>query len=180
MPSGLLSYEGGVYPCLNLKAYNGRLFLMFFQVVLCACIAAIGPQLTESMKTELELASAMVTALTVFFHRMEAAGRYLSEQEASGLMEATTTFLQLYGLLALRAVRQGIARWKATPKFHMLRHLAEDMVSTRINCRSFHCYIDEDFIGHWKKLAVAVPRELMEFRMLTRYLLRLKALHPTQ
>ena len=177
MPAGLLTYEGGVYPCLNLKAYNGRLFLMFFQVVLSACLAAIGPQLTDSMKNELEIASATITALTAFFHRMESAGRYLSEQEASAIMEAITTFLQLYGLLALHAMRHSVARWTATPKFHMLRHMGEDMLTTRINCRSFHCFIDEDFIGHWKKLAIAVPRELMEFRMLTRYLLRLKALH---
>ena len=176
MPAGLLTYEGGIYPCLNLKAYNGRLFLMFFQVVLSASLAAMGPQLTDAMKTELELASGMVTALTVFFHRMEVAGRYLLEQEASALMDATTTFLQLYGVLALHAWRHSVRRWKATPKFHMLRHLAEDMLTTRINARTFHCYIDEDFIGHWKKLAVVVPRELMEFRMLTRYLLRLKAL----
>ena len=174
MAPGLLSYEGGAYPCLSLKAYNGRLFLMFFEVVLRTVLRRGG--LGES-REEVQLASAAVSALVAFFDRMEAAGRYLSANEASGLYEACVQFLNLLQVLALVSLRRSIPRWKIVPKHHMMMHLATGMKVTRYNCRAFHCFIDEDFIGRWKSLSEMVPKELMEFRLLTRYLLRLKALH---
>lgn len=50
------------------------------------------------------------------------------------------------------------------------------MVITRVNCRFNHTFIDEDCIGGAKALARRCHRRLLEFRLLGRFLLRLKTL----
>ena len=69
---------------------------------------------------------------------------------------------------------RGSSRWKAVPKFHSFRRISEDQISTLLNARYFHSFADEDFIGVFKRLVLKVPKELLEFRCLTRSLLRLK------
>ena len=48
------------------------------------------------------------------------------------------------------------------------------MLTTRINCRFNHTYMDEDMLGTCKGLAKKVHRKLLEVRLLGRFLLRLK------
>ena len=128
------------------------------------------------LRKEIQLAFGITNAMVAFLDRMERASRYLTGDQANEMFDACTTFLSLNEILAKVSHDRGVSRWKIVPKHHSLKHLSEDQVRTHLNCRHFHCFIDEDFIGFWKGLVQAVPKELLEFRGLTRYLLRLKVL----
>ena len=54
-------------------------------------------------------------------------------------------------------------------------HILEDVVADRENPRGYHCYIDEDAVLQWKRLAIAAPAPALEERTMTRYLVRLGA-----
>ena len=175
MTGGLLAWEGGAYPSLNLKAYNGRLFVMFFEIVLRRLVSDESLQIDDMLRKELELASGATTALAMFFHVMECSGRYLKEEQAASMEQACCTYLDLSNILALHSIKRLTPRWKAVPKHHFFKHMSENMVQCLYNCRYYQSYFDEDFIGRWKLLCQKVPKGLMELRLLTRYLLRLKA-----
>ncbi|CAE7291040.1 unnamed protein product [Symbiodinium microadriaticum] len=178
MTGGLLSWEGGTYPRLDLKGWNTRLFTAFFYVVLNRLQQ--DTDRTDGMPPlllkELRLAFGAVNAIAAFLDTMERSPRYLSEAQALSMSKACSTFLSLCEILALLSIQRQVPRWKAVPKHHAFKHLAEDQVLTKLNCRFFHSFVDEDFIGFWKGLVQAAPKELLEFRCLTRYLLRLKVL----
>ena len=175
MTAGMLSWEGGAYPSLNLKAWNSRLMLSFFEVVLREMLRQNeSSNMDELLLRELRLASAATTAMASFMDQMERAGRYLEPSEARAMDDACHTFLSLYEILILVSLRRGSPRWKAVPKHHSFRHISEDQMSTLLNARYFHSFSDEDFIGVFKRLVLKVPKELLEFRCLTRSLLRLK------
>ena len=179
MSSGMLSFEsgGGAFPCLSLKAWNGRLMVVFFQVVLQTLCSSrhLQPE-DESLKEELGLASAATTAVTALLHHMETSPRYLTEQQAALMKEACTTYLRLYQVLAFKSAELRWCRWKAIPKMHLLLHLVEDQCKCKYNMRFFGCFQNEDFVGQFKLLVAEVPKELLEYRCMTRFLLRLEAM----
>lgn len=176
MTGGLLTWEGGTYPKLDLKAWNGRLMTAFFHVVLNRLQRdALGNDgMDPLLLKELRLAFGVTNAIVAFLDAMERAPRYLTGDQALDMAKACSTFLSLCEILALLSIQRQVPRWKVVPKHHTFKHLAEDQVRTLLNCRFFHSFVDEDFIGFWKGLVQAVPKELLEFRCLTRYLLRLK------
>ncbi|CAE7508782.1 unnamed protein product [Symbiodinium sp. CCMP2592] len=173
MTSGMLGFEGGAYPSLNLKAWNSRLFVVFFEVVLKELVARDTAAGNELLCKELKLASAATTAMCAFLAGMEASPRYMSDEQCRYLHESMQSFLELYEVLIATSLARGTARWKAVPKHHLAWHLVEEMDRSHYNVRFYHSFIDEDYIGQWKLLAQSVPRDLLEYRCLTRYLLRL-------
>ena len=173
MPPGLLAFEGGAYPALNLKAWNGRLMTSFFDIVLKAVLNNGVP---DRFQREVKLASAACNSMLAFLHCMETSPRYLSAEQATKMYQAVTTFLALYQLLAAHSLATGIPRWKATPKFHLLLHVVEEQCQTLRNSRAWHCFLDEDYIGQIKRLVIQCPKDMLEFRCLTRTLLRLHAM----
>ena len=178
MTGGLLTWEGGAYPRLDLKAWNTRLFTAYFYVVLQHLQEpeAVPAGMDNLLRKELRLAFGVTNAMASFLNQMEQSPRYLNEAQATGMATACSTFLSLSEILALVSLQRGVARWKIVPKHHTMKHLAEDQLTSHYNIRHYHCFVDEDNIGVWKTLVQAVPKELLEFRCLTRYLLRLKAL----
>ncbi|CAE7254992.1 unnamed protein product [Symbiodinium sp. CCMP2592] len=173
MTSGMLGFEGGAYPSLNLKAWNSRLFVVFFEVVLKELVARDTAAGNELLCKELKLASAATTAMCAFLAGMEASPRYMSDEQCRYLHESMQSFLELYEVLIATSLARGTARWKAVPKHHLAWHLVEEMDRSHYNVRFYHSFLDEDYIGQWKLLAQSVPRDLLEYRCLTRYLLRL-------
>ena len=160
------------FPSLTCKAYNGRLFLVF----LTTCLSALRER---SDDLEVRLALTACRSFCVFFDRIERCGRYLSPNEGREIKGAIRTFLTAYESLARLNVAKGIQRFKLIPKMHILMHLGEDCAHFLYNCRYHHCYRDEDMVGVMKRLAEAVHKgPLMEFRILTRYLLRLGSWTP--
>ncbi|CAE7882330.1 unnamed protein product [Symbiodinium necroappetens] len=177
MTGGLLSWEGGTFPRLDLKAWNSRLMTAYFHVVLRRVRETIADDVDPLLRKEVSMAFACTNSIAAFMDQMERASRYLTPSEAQIMADAISGFLRLWEGLALISQRRQVPRWKAVPKHHTLRHLSEDQLRNLLNCRHFHSFVDEDFIGFWKGLVQAVPKELLEFRCLTRYLLRLKVQH---
>ena len=173
MTPGLLQYEGGAYPSLALKAWNSRLMVVFFEVVLRTVYINMDTDDQEAIR-EVEVASAATTGTVAFLDQSERAGRFLQQSEADAMADSCRTYLQLLQVLTLMSLRRSIPRWKCVPKLHSWLHICEDQCASLVNARSYHSYVDEDFIGYWKTLVVQVPKELLELRCLTRYLLRLK------
>ncbi|CAE7576742.1 unnamed protein product, partial [Symbiodinium sp. KB8] len=175
MTAGMLTFEGGTYPSLNLKAYNGRLFLQYFNIVLRATLAA-ATDLESALAKELQLASSACTALCSFLDVMERSPRQLLPEQAEKMHSAVVLFVKLYQILVLHSHRRGTApRWKVVPKFHSLLHVAEDQRKELINGRCYNTFLDEDYVGVFKLLCVQAPKNMLEFRCLTRYYLRVKA-----
>ena len=147
---------------------------MYFDVIVG--VMKDRPGLANDLQQEVKLAHAATTAMASYLHQTECASRYLSREEADNMYRAVSTYLGLVQILALLSIRRQIPRWKCVPKHHTMLHLVQDQCQTLINARSYHTFVDEDFIGLFKNLVLQVPKEMLEYRCLTRFLLRLRAL----
>ncbi len=176
LTAGMLHAEG--FPCLTIKAWNGRLFLIFLDVCLSAQIDVL-KQASQQPSMELLHASVVTRSLCAWFDKVERCGRYLDPQDADEIMNIGNTFLMTYQGLAWASVIEKTGRWKFLPKLHVFCHLCEDMWLSQFNCRFFHCFRDEDLMGLCKRLAVRCHKgPLFEYRVLTRWLLRLASWDP--
>ena len=105
----------GAFPCLTLKAYNGRIFLSFLHV--CLRTLCAGPTTRE-----VQLASAASQSLVQWFQIQESSNkRFVEAATARRLMECTDTFLRLTSGLARLALQAATLRWKLLPKHHAAR-----------------------------------------------------------
>ena len=176
MTAGQFELENAVHPILKLKAWNGRLMILFLAIAL----KGLPEPDDDLLRKELRLAVAAADCVACFFDRSERSGRLLTKQEAEDISSATFKFLQLYRLLVKNSIARSCPRYKVIPKMHVLVHVAEDVLESRMNYRFYHCVVDEDFIGQMKELTIKLPKVGMglEYRLLTRWLLRLGASRP--
>ncbi|CAE7255271.1 unnamed protein product [Symbiodinium sp. CCMP2592] len=176
MPAGLLDLEQGTYPVLKLKAWNGRLMILFLAVAL----KGLSEPGDDLLRKERRAALAAAECVACIFDRSERAARLLTEQEAESISEAILKFLMIYKQLVKISVSRNCPRYKIIPKMHALLHVGEDVRDTRCNFRHFHCFMDEDYIGQMKELTIKLPKVGggLEYRLLTRWLLRLGASRP--
>ena len=159
--------QGREYPCLTLKAFNGRVFLPF----LCLCLKLL---FRDSGDSEVGLAYTCMHRLSALMDLLERCGRYLLPEEARMLYRHGSRFADQYMRLAILCVRKRALRWHFTPKLHvMVRHLLMEPLITGENIRHQHCYIDEDMMGQLKGFCRRVHRSMLEFRTLSRFQLRL-------
>ena len=177
MTPGMLHSEGG-FPCLTVKAWNGRLLLIFIDLCLSAKLKAVKDS-GEQCSVELLNACVAARSMAGWFDKVERGGRYLAAAEAEAIYKDGMSYVKAYERLAHASNLSGGSRWRYQPKLHAFVHLCEDMAATRANCRFFHCYRDEDNVGLCKRLCQRVHKGgLCEFRVLTRFLLRLGSWHP--
>lgn len=172
----MLHAEGN--PCLTIKAWNGRLMLIFLDQCLATYIKGMhdagSPVAVEVLNT-----SVATRAMAAWFDSVERSGRILSPSEARSIYNFGMTFLKAYHRLGVQAAVTGSRRWKFIPKLHVVHHLCENAVMYGENPRFVHCFRDEDHVGLIKRLAVRVHKgPLFEYRILTRWLLRLDTWHP--
>ena len=164
--------QGREYPALTLKAYNGRVFLPF----LCLCLSTL---YAGNSDLEVGLAYVCCQRLSAWFDLLERCPRYLEAWQATKLRDHARKFVFFYLKLAKLALHKGVLRYAVTPKFHVyMCHLVQDATGSLYNPRFFHCYIDEDLMGTMKSLAKRAHRNLLEYRVLTRWQLRLKVWDP--
>ena len=131
--------------------------------------------------TDAEISNACVAArsITGWFDALERAKRFLTDEEKVTLHKLGLKFVSTLDRLAIIALRSGSNRWKLQPKIHTLIHVCEDHLWYGYNARFLHCYVDEDFMGLTKRLALKCHRgELLEFRVMCRFLLRLASWIP--
>ena len=114
LTSGMLHDDSTGWPALRLKAYNGRIFLLYVRTALQACSKCPEQQGNQ----ELALACLAAQALCLFFSLSERAGRYLNAVQSRELHSAGTTFLRCYTALARMAALAGVRRWHLLPKMH--------------------------------------------------------------
>jgi hypothetical protein len=161
------------FPQLTCKAWNGQIMLLFLD----SCLQSL---VQDQPCQESTLAALALRALSCWFDRLVRYPRYLSEAQSKEISMHGFSFLRLYNKLAILSVVERLGRWKLIPKHHPFRHMQEDMRNKRYNYRYVHTYKDEDHVGILKKLAERVHKgDLLEFRVLTRFLLRLASWQPT-
>ena len=172
----MLHAEG--FPCLTVKAWNGRLLVIFID----RCLEAkIKSERDSNQQPGVELLNASVGTRSIcrWFDLVERSPRNLEQQVANEIFDCGMCFLASYLRLAVHSVIQNGRRWKFLAKLHSFAHICEDMQITLINCRTFHTSRDEDMMGLLKRLAVRVHKgPLFEYRILTRWLLRLASWDP--
>ena len=99
---------------------------------------------------------------------------YLSAAEARHVHDLGMQSLHFYLASACVAANQSKLRWLVIPKMHLYHHLSLDVVVNSQNCRAFHCFSGEDFMGFLKKLCISTcTNEKMEERVLKRALVKL-------
>ena len=108
--NGLLVFDP--YPAFTLKAYSGRIFLIFADL----CLHAAAGQMPQD--SELQIAAYAARCLCAWFDATERAGRYLSVEQAGEIETAGLSFLRAYQSLAVLALRSATPRWKLVPKHH--------------------------------------------------------------
>lgn len=138
--------------------------------------------LAEQISGDVEITNACVAArsLTAWFDLLERSPRFLNQQQRVGLHAFGIKFVQVLERLAIVALLSNTSRWRLQPKLHAFVHIAEDHLWYGYNYRYVHCYLDEDYIGLTKRLALKVHRGgLMELRILCRWLLRLGSWIPS-
>ncbi len=124
------------FPCLTLKAYNGRVMAVFLETCLESHICTLQ---RNNLPVDVEVlnASVAIKALCAWFDILERSPRFLSQNDADATFNFGNKFLRTYERLGIIAVIRGSKRWKFIPKLHVFMHLIEDVKSTTENSRFF-------------------------------------------
>lgn len=155
------------YPFLTVKAYNAQVLIIFLD----RCLTSLLSQHPDD--TECKLAHLAARAMVCWLDRLARFPRLLSQPQGDEISKLGFQFLRLYKRLAVLGIMKKAARWRMLPKLHPFRHMNEDMKKHRYNMRYCHTFKDEDNVGVMKKLAEKVVKgDIMEMRILTRFLLR--------
>ena len=87
------------------------------------------------------------------------------------LLQNTNAFLQAYTRAGNLADRQNLLLFNAVPKLHWMWHMAAR--AKFLHPRRVSCFIDEDFVGHMKRIAATcvhgAKQHLVPKRVLLKY-----------
>jgi hypothetical protein len=97
--------------------------------------------------------SQVMNSLCALFDVCQDTGHQLTEAAKTQAMRHTDNLLLHYTALGNEAAAQGRWRWNLVPKFHMTWHWSRQVQF--LHPRDTGCYIDEDFVGIVKGIAVA-------------------------
>ena len=86
--------------------------------------------------------------------------------------------LQFMLAAATEASNQNMTRWLILPKCHLFHHMLCDQLKELYNCRFYHNYGGEDFMGVLKVSCAQNAGANMHERVLRRSLLKLVVLRP--
>ena len=105
--------------------------------------------LQKTEHPELRLPGLCVWAVTRYGVLMDQFGFWLSDQEASELVDTGMFFLELYLFLACAALDARKPRYKVRPKLHSFacEIVQRTYAGSRVNPRHLGCPGEEDFIG---------------------------------
>ena len=99
---------------------------------------------------------------------MRGAGKFLTRDERSALIDRTEKALLAYNALAVESYDADVALYEVKPKHHALLHLAIDF---GLNPRRTSCYLDEDMVGRAKRIYVGCHGLSAPKRSLQRYII---------
>jgi hypothetical protein len=129
------------------KAAQAPVLIFWLYEISTHFAAACSPE----CKDEAELVVACLWGLSTYFRVLSESGRFFTDEQAALLDRGGHAYLFAYSALAER--QTNYALWHHIPKHHCFQHLLLDSVSERVNPRYYHCFADEDFIGHMLKVA---------------------------
>jgi hypothetical protein len=92
-------------------------------------------------------------SLVALFDIIRAGGHQLTQELKAQAIRHTDNLLLHYTALGNAAAAQGLWRWNLVPKFHMTWHWSRQIQF--IHPKDTGTYIDEDFVGVVKGIAVA-------------------------
>ena len=164
------------YPWVNCKAFNGR-------VILAWCADALSqPRSLEAVAGADDwsrlsrLTIQAVVTIADFQNCLEGSPRYLTPHQGQQLQSKGFQFLDFAKAAAMEASRQSLLRWHLRPKMHCFMELCKDMAATLYNCRFFHNFSEEDFVGALKISARQQTLDSLEKNVLRNSLIRLSSL----
>ena len=157
-----LRNENSKYPKLKAKGASVR------SLIPCALDMARANDLGER-----EIA--VVQLLNEFYNIIYDQDLFLEDWAVQRIGEIGFMFCNMFTDLSRSAHDNNEQLWKSTPKLHLFAHLCELQVMTlKLNPRSFWCYADEDLVGQLIEIASSShPMTLAEVGMLKWLLLTL-------
>ena len=81
--------------------------------------------------------------------------------------------LRCYEILASYAWAARLMIFKSRPKHHVVWHMSQDILRTRVNPKVWSCSGDESFLGRLKHIAVMCHARATSLRTFQRYVLAL-------
>ena len=98
--------------------------------------------------------------------------QYLSPEQGVDLHFAGITAIHSFMAAANHAASLKVFSWLVLPKMHVFHHLQLDIQRELYNCRYFHNFSGEDFVGALKATCMKCCGPGMPLRVLKRTLLR--------
>ena len=105
----------------------------------------------------------------------ERAPQFMSSDQATELYSSGMAALLAFLMASAEAVRQSRFAFLCIPKLHIFQHLLMECLASRYNCRHFHNFSGESFMGSLKTAAQSCAGLHFESRLLKRSLLRVMA-----
>lgn len=147
----------------------------------CMHLLAANSDGAHSISSDPEVINAALAArcLSMWFDRLERAPRFMSPTQGKELHDLGVKYVRLIERLSVIGLCKNVNRWRLRPKLHAFLHISEDHLRYRVCARTFHCYVDEDFVGLVKRLSLKCHRgDLLELRIILRWLLRIQTWVP--
>ena len=110
---------------------------------------------------------ALLRAVQIF----DGSSLILHEHDAREASRMILLHLRTWQVLAARL--EHLRVFYIRPKHHYMHHVAEDLLRTRLNPRSYQCFDDEAFLSRVKSISTKCHALTMTQRCLERYLLHL-------
>jgi len=130
---------------------------------LCRAVASVWPQY---MDRALPLHCHILRTLQLLVQIYDIArtdGIFHSDTDARTMQSSVMNLLAHYNWLAKAAETTGSKRWNTVLKHHMLGHIAMD--SAFLHVRAGSTYIDEDFMGRMKSVAMKCTGGMALYRL---------------
>lgn len=157
-PSRINRSKATMYPELHYKAAPTKTLLFF--------LAETFPAKVQN-EDHIEMC---LWGAAKFLHCMDVFDWHLNEAQAAEMAFAGEANQVSYLALARRASEQNEFMWALPPKFHAHTHIIDDVKTDMLNPKYWHCFADEDFVGHIGKLSAACHPSTQALETLIRYL----------
>ena len=116
-----------------------------------------------------------LTASNKFMSTLYRCGLFIEKQDLHIIVSAGLAMLKVYARCATKAHAKGFARFKLSPKYHMLCHVVFDLEANYkkgqnpVNPLAYSCQMPEDFINRVATLSRQVSSSKVSLRTIDLY-----------
>jgi hypothetical protein len=144
-----------VYPQLTTKAKETEW--------LCRALARVWPQYQDMDQQADRHIGRLLELLVHVYDLAGSTGLFHSHQDSAALLTKVQEMQAHYNWLAKAAEGRGEKRWNTVLKHHYMGHWAED--AQWLHCRAGATYLDEDFMGRMKTVAMKCTGGVALYRL---------------